>query len=366
MSWATDKGEWAGVHCPVWEGRGAAQRGPLFRRGDQGHQDGDRLPGRSDRGHPPRHDGWATSSPVTRGRSPRTTSGSPRSRSSSSRRGALALSDPKVTGYFRRGDYLGELQMKVIPKKSEPPQRSGGRRGRHAPRRSDAAGPPAAAPGPPGGRGRSSAASTTPSSRAPACRSRRSASTSRATTSGAIDWNVTARMGQPFIKRFVEERELTVMLAVDVSGSQRSGPASSRSGRWPPRWPRCLRSAPQQQRPRRPLAVQRQGRAVHGRRNRWSGTYNPQAEDVHLLKLDALLTRFDAGLAAEGRSRSPRVLAGGVGNAGHAEAVRRGLALLPARRCPSSSAQAHVRAEGAGARQEDLAGRWSSYCENRL
>jgi uncharacterized protein (DUF58 family) len=35
----------------------------------------------------------------------------------------------------------------------------------------------------------------------------------------AIDWNVTARMGHPFIKKFVEERELTVMLAVDVSGS---------------------------------------------------------------------------------------------------------------------------------------------------
>src|SRR5881296_3313004 len=38
-----------------------------------------------------------------------------------------------------------------------------------------------------------------------------------------IDWNVTARMGQPFIKRFVEERELTMVLAVDVSGSQRFG-----------------------------------------------------------------------------------------------------------------------------------------------
>ena len=34
-----------------------------------------------------------------------------------------------------------------------------------------------------------------------------------------IDWNVTARMNQPFIKKFVEERELTVMLVVDVSGS---------------------------------------------------------------------------------------------------------------------------------------------------
>jgi uncharacterized protein (DUF58 family) len=38
-----------------------------------------------------------------------------------------------------------------------------------------------------------------------------------------IDWNVTARMGSPFIKRFVEERELTVLLVVDVSGSQRFG-----------------------------------------------------------------------------------------------------------------------------------------------
>ena len=35
----------------------------------------------------------------------------------------------------------------------------------------------------------------------------------------AIDWNVTARTGRPFIKRFVEERELSVVLAVDLSGS---------------------------------------------------------------------------------------------------------------------------------------------------
>jgi uncharacterized protein (DUF58 family) len=35
-----------------------------------------------------------------------------------------------------------------------------------------------------------------------------------------IDWNVTARMGHPFIKRFIEERELTVMLIVDGSASQ--------------------------------------------------------------------------------------------------------------------------------------------------
>ena len=38
-----------------------------------------------------------------------------------------------------------------------------------------------------------------------------------------IDWNVTARYGHPFIKIFEEERELTVMLLVDVSGSREFG-----------------------------------------------------------------------------------------------------------------------------------------------
>lgn len=35
-----------------------------------------------------------------------------------------------------------------------------------------------------------------------------------------IDWNVSARTGTPHVKRYVEERELTVLLAVDLSGSQ--------------------------------------------------------------------------------------------------------------------------------------------------
>src|SRR5215210_4631394 len=39
----------------------------------------------------------------------------------------------------------------------------------------------------------------------------------------SIDWNVTARMGHPFVKRFIEERELTVMLLVDTSASQQFG-----------------------------------------------------------------------------------------------------------------------------------------------
>ena len=38
-----------------------------------------------------------------------------------------------------------------------------------------------------------------------------------------IDWNVTARLGSPFVKRFVEQRELTVMLVVDISASMRFG-----------------------------------------------------------------------------------------------------------------------------------------------
>lgn len=39
----------------------------------------------------------------------------------------------------------------------------------------------------------------------------------------SIDWNVTARMGHPFIKKFVEERELTIMILLDVSMSCRFG-----------------------------------------------------------------------------------------------------------------------------------------------
>jgi uncharacterized protein (DUF58 family) len=41
-----------------------------------------------------------------------------------------------------------------------------------------------------------------------------------------IDWNVTHRLGRPFVKRFREERELTAVLAVDVSASSAFGSAS--------------------------------------------------------------------------------------------------------------------------------------------
>jgi uncharacterized protein (DUF58 family) len=44
----------------------------------------------------------------------------------------------------------------------------------------------------------------------------------------AIDWNVSARMDQTFVKVFVEEREMTVMLVVDLSASQRFGTQGGR------------------------------------------------------------------------------------------------------------------------------------------
>lgn len=44
----------------------------------------------------------------------------------------------------------------------------------------------------------------------------------------SIDWNVTARMGHPFVKRFCEERELTIVFLVDISGSMCFG-SSARS-----------------------------------------------------------------------------------------------------------------------------------------
>jgi len=39
----------------------------------------------------------------------------------------------------------------------------------------------------------------------------------------AVDWNVTARMGRPFVKTYVDERELTVLFLLDLSASMRGG-----------------------------------------------------------------------------------------------------------------------------------------------
>ena len=47
-----------------------------------------------------------------------------------------------------------------------------------------------------------------------------------------IDWNVTARMASPFVKKYVEERELTVVLAVDVSASSMFGSGEKTKARY--------------------------------------------------------------------------------------------------------------------------------------
>ena len=44
----------------------------------------------------------------------------------------------------------------------------------------------------------------------------------------SIDWNVTARMGRPFLKKYVEERELTIMLLLDASASSTFGSIKQR------------------------------------------------------------------------------------------------------------------------------------------
>ena len=47
----------------------------------------------------------------------------------------------------------------------------------------------------------------------------------------SIDWNVSARLGTPFVKTFTEERELTLFLVVDQSGSTRFGEPVTKGGR---------------------------------------------------------------------------------------------------------------------------------------
>ena len=57
-----------------------------------------------------------------------------------------------------------------------------------------------------------------------------------------IDWNVTARCGRPYIKKFTEERELTVMLLIDVSASISSGVNPNSNETLPPKLPPLLPS----------------------------------------------------------------------------------------------------------------------------
>ena len=58
-----------------------------------------------------------------------------------------------------------------------------------------------------------------------------------------IDWNVTARMGEPYIKKFVEERELVLYLLVDVSPSSGFSTCSTRGDGTPASWASCINTA---------------------------------------------------------------------------------------------------------------------------
>ena len=62
-----------------------------------------------------------------------------------------------------------------------------------------------------------------------------------------IDWNVTARTGHPFVKKFTEERELTLLLVIDISASGNfgSGSQSKRelAAEGSQAWLRCPQSA---------------------------------------------------------------------------------------------------------------------------
>jgi hypothetical protein len=59
-----------------------------------------------------------------------------------------------------------------------------------------------------------------------------------------IDWNVTARMGEPYVKRYVEERQLNLMLMADVSASQDFGSASRSERVRSTRSESCARCSP--------------------------------------------------------------------------------------------------------------------------
>ncbi|MFN8559742.1 MAG: DUF58 domain-containing protein [Dehalococcoidia bacterium] len=59
-----------------------------------------------------------------------------------------------------------------------------------------------------------------------------------------MDWNVTARMGTPYVRQYLEDREITAWLLLDLSGSVEFGTASPISASWwsisPGRWRGCL------------------------------------------------------------------------------------------------------------------------------
>src|SRR5260221_402477 len=74
-----------------------------------------------------------------------------------------------------------------------------------------------------------------------------------------IDWNVSARMNDTFVKVFVEEREMTVMLVVDLSASERFGT-----------WRSSTRATP-----KCPTSVSRASKTSRAARTWWSTRATP-------------------------------------------------------------------------------------------
>jgi MoxR-like ATPase len=89
---------------------------------------------------------------------------------------------------------------------------------------------------------RASPASTTPSSRGMGMEFAEVREYQPGDEVRTIDWNVSARMRRLFVKRFVEERELTVLLLVDSSGSSRGGAGAQDKRGWRPSSRQCPRA----------------------------------------------------------------------------------------------------------------------------
>ena len=89
-----------------------------------------------------------------------------------------------------------------------------------------------------------------------------------------IDWNVSARMNETFVKVFVEEREMTVMLVVDLSASEQFGTQRASKARVAAEVARALRvqrdqeQRPRRPHPRRPSQVEKHRAAEEGREAR--------------------------------------------------------------------------------------------------
>ena len=108
-------------------------------------------------------------------------------------------------------------------------------------------------------------ASTEPASKGRACSSPSIAPTWPGDDIRHIDWKVTARTREPMVKKYEEERELTVILVVDVSASESFGStAQAQEPRWRPRSPGCCPyAADAYRRQGRGAALWRRGREDH-------------------------------------------------------------------------------------------------------